>query len=129
MSIDPLLTNEDRKHILLKHWDYLCVICGRPFASLACVTVEHLIPRDLGGKGSLRFCKQDNLHSNLGPSHHRCNNRRGTRSLVRAAASIEREFQHIVCHSGEASALKWLNKAVPSSPHSLEPIVPSTQVA
>lgn len=117
----------DHKYLLLKQWDYLCVVCGRPFANLACVTVEHLTPRSLGGKGSVRQAiDEGKTHSNLGPSHYRCNNRRGSRSLIRAADSIEREFTHLARRVGETSALQWLNKVSPCSPYSRDPIVPQT---
>lgn len=75
--------------------------------------MEHIVPRSRGGKG----------RSNFAPSHYRCNNKRGDRSLLRAVDSIEREFQHIVQRAGEHKAIKWLNKPNPGSPYSLDPIV------
>lgn len=108
----------DHKHRLLKRWDYLCVVCGRPFANLACVTLEHLTPRSLGGKGT----------ENFAPSHYRCNNRRGSRPLIRAADSLEREFNRILQRQGEQRALQWLNKPNPRSPYSKDPIVPLKRV-
>ena len=85
---------------LVRQWGYLCIVCGRPFANIACVTVEHIIPRSIRG----------NNKTNTAPSHHQCNQLKGCSSLMRAAKAVDameakmnpRQFPY------------WLNARVPA---------------
>lgn len=87
---------------LLRRWGYLCVICGRPFTNLACVTVEHVTPRSINGNRR----KADNL----APSHWRCNMLRRVGSIIQAANKID-QIEHQ--RADADSFLGWLNKPVP----------------
>ena len=92
----------DYRRRLLVRWDYLCVICGREFANIACVTKEHIVP-----KSETKHPKGD---ENLAPSHHQCNTIRQTASIIETAKmidAIERAMKPWAFHA-------WLNKPVPN---------------
>jgi 5-methylcytosine-specific restriction protein A len=68
-----------RRAVILKRDGYVCGICG----GLGAVSVDHKVPRSLGG---------DDSDSNLRAAHKRCNERRGAgrqeyNDLPRAMAS------------------------------------------
>lgn len=90
-----------RRYInLLRRWDHVCIICGRSFANLACVTREHLVPKSMGGKDDW---------NNVAPSHWNCNKHRGTLSLLDAQHMIELKLKRM----GPRSAEEWLSTIVP----------------
>ena len=87
---------------LLRRWGYACVVCGREFANLACVTREHIIPRS-----KTAGCRLQNI---IAPSHYRCNLFRGNSSIIHAAKLIdklERSMKPDAFHA-------WLNCLVPN---------------
>jgi len=94
--------NFRRRFALLRKWGYACVICGRPFANLACVSIEHVIPQSLN--------KDKLLSENCAPSHWRCNHVRGTASLLEAVKIIEKKEKTI---GNEKKFVAWLNTRVP----------------
>lgn len=94
----------DKRLKLLRRWDHACVVCGRRFASISCVTFEHLVPRSLGGTGRV---------DNIGPSHHVCNSLRGTRSLVAACAVMERSLYTLALMGGTLAVTMFLSTPVP----------------
>lgn len=95
----------DKRLKLLRRWDHACVVCGRRFASISCVTFEHLVPRALGGSGR---------RDNIGPSHHVCNSLRGTRSLVAAASLLERSLCTLQLVGGASAVEAFLAVPVPN---------------
>lgn len=87
---------------LLRKWGYLCIVCGRPFANVACVTVEHIQPLSGGGR---------NNKANTAPSHHSCNKTKGKLPLMTAAQiidSLEKRYG--------VNFPQWLNQRVPNRP-------------
>lgn len=92
---------------MLEQWGHVCVVCGRSILDVRAFTVEHLIPRSLGGSH----------HDNTAPSHYVCNMKRRTFSLVAAAKLIDQHFDLIVRQAGLASATRWLNKPHPNKKH------------
>jgi len=102
---------------LLERWGYLCIVCGREFANLACVSKEHVIPKS---KVKLGYTHGDN---NKAPSHHRCNQLRRDRSFIVAA----REVDHHERMMHPKQFLAWLNRAIPNRivpPEALLPLPP-----
>lgn len=89
-----------RRLQLLLDWGMICIVCGEPFANLACVTLEHTVPKSLGGKQG----------DNLAPSHFNCNKHRSTKSLVEADLSIRFKRRQM----GEAAFKVWISRPVPS---------------
>lgn len=87
---------------LLRRWGYQRIVCGRPFASLACVTVEHVVPRSVAGN--------KNKAHNLAPSHWRCNQLRGCLPLIVAAKAVDQMETKL----GEKNFHAWLNAKVPN---------------
>lgn len=87
---------------LLERWGYVCVVCGREFSNLACVTKEHVVPKSAPD----RF----KLPENLAPAHYSCNQLRKTNTLIRAAREIDR-IEKKMCPE---KFLAWLNKPVPN---------------
>lgn len=85
---------------LLSRWDYQCVICGHEFQHIACVTIEHIIPKCKGGAVS--------GSDNRAPAHYACNNLKGDRSLFWAVKAIEERRLKL-----GAMFFDWLNKRVP----------------
>lgn len=79
----------DKLDELLRMFNFTCVICGEEFASLDCVTYEHLLPHSV----SHQMRREGNAplitHGNIAPTHFRCNNLRGSGSIVDAALAIE----------------------------------------
>ena len=94
-------TSFRRNMKLIRQWGYQCIVCGRPFAHVACVTVEHIIPRSIYGK---------NNKTNVAPSHWRCNQLKGNMPLLVAAKAVESMEHRLGPHQFEA----WLNAKVPS---------------
>lgn len=94
-------TSFKRNFRLLRRWGYQCIVCGRPFACLACVTVEHVIPRSIVGN--------KNKHLNTAPSHWRCNQLKGNLPLLTAAKAVE-DMAHRL---GPKQFEHWLNARVP----------------
>ncbi len=91
---------------LVKKWGYQCIVCGRPFENLACVTVEHIMPKFLGGK---------NNNTNTAPAHWRCNQEKDVLSLINAFKKINLiELRHKIKYKNSCVFLAWLNKKVPS---------------
>lgn len=86
---------------LLRKWGYQCVVCGREFANVACVTVEHINPLSKDGR---------NNKTNTGPSHWRCNHLKGTRSLLVTAKRIDAAECKMKNHK---QFIAWLNNQVP----------------
>lgn len=89
------------RHNLLSDWGFLCVICGRRFTNIACVTKEHIIPRSKAPKG---------LQGNIAPSHYQCNKLRETSSIILFAKIIDQ----IELNMNPKEFIAWLNKPVPS---------------
>lgn len=102
--VRPGRRNPFRRAVILDLWDRLCVVCGRSFLDERSVTIEHLVPRSLGGGG----------YGNVAPSHYTCNSIRKTKSLIQAAQMVERQFDHIVLRCGIDRAVAWLNKPHPN---------------
>lgn len=100
----PMVMKQDDvnyRRRLLGRWDYLCIVCGREFANIACVTKEHIIPR----------CAKDNtVTDNLAPSHHQCNKLRGSGSILHAAKLIEDKAASM----RRDRFVRWLNAPVPN---------------
>jgi len=86
---------------LISNWDFMCIICGRPFANLACVTKEHIIPKSVAPRG---------MTDNLAPSHYRCNELRKTSSILTTARKIDTKASMMSQHHFE----EWLNAPVPN---------------
>lgn len=95
----------DKRLKLLRRWDHACVVCGRRFASISCVTFEHLVPRALVGTGRV---------DNIGPSHHVCNSLRGIQSLVAAYAAMERSLCTLALMGGASAVTVFLSTPVPN---------------
>lgn len=91
-----------RKMKLLRRWDYVCVVCGRQFENVACITIEHVIPHSR--------VKNRSKPDNLAPSHWRCNNIKGNKSLLRAVKFIEEKASRLG-HTKQFT--NWLNAPVP----------------
>lgn len=92
------------KLALVKRWGYQCIVCGRGFTNLACLTKEHIIPRS-----KLIISDRDNI----GPSHNRCNNLRGNDSIIAASRRVNELYQKHVDRHSENWAIQWLNKILP----------------
>jgi len=90
---------------LLARWDFLCVVCGRGFTNIACVTKEHVIPRS----ETQKFSKHTNLVENIAPSHHQCNKQRGVGSIIETAKFIDHKSKTM----RPREFLRWLNAVVP----------------
>lgn len=86
---------------LLERWGRMCIVCGREFANLACITKEHVTPKSM--------TNDKKAAENLAPSHWRCNNLRGTMSVMQTARLID----HIETKMTPAKFFKWLNAQVP----------------
>lgn len=85
---------------LLENYGYLCLICGRRFHNLACVSKEHIIPRSLAAKDTT---------GNIAPSHYRCNSIRGRDSIISTAKLVdaaEKTMHPVEFHL-------WLNVPIP----------------
>lgn len=95
-------TSFKRNFRLLRRWGYQCVVCGRPFATMACVTVEHVLPRSIVGNR--------NKAENHAPSHWRCNQLKGNMPLTVAAMAIDRMEKKL----GPKQFSSWLNAKVPN---------------
>ena len=90
------------RYKLLHKWDYVCIVCGREFANVACITKEHIIPKSFeGGHGTW---------DNLAPSHYSCNQLRGVRSIIDVSKEIDKMCE-IMPHK---TFYGWLNKKIPS---------------
>ena len=88
-----------RRQRLLRAWDYTCIVCGHGFDDIASVTIEHLVPRSMGGGAG----------DNLAPSHHNCNKLRSSMSLCKAARLLARKRKRM----GDALFFLWINVKVP----------------
>lgn len=60
----------------------VCFLCEKPFSLRAPATIEHLVPKSLGGSG--RF-------DNLALTHEKCNHRRETASWIAAVVYFTNE--------------------------------------
>lgn len=89
---------------LLERWDFLCVVCGREFMNLACVTKEHVIPRSVHSSQHMKF------NDNLAPSHYRCNKLRGSGSIIEVAKLIDEKSKTMFYHD----FVTWLNTPIPN---------------
>ena len=92
-----------RRLRLLSGWGHACVLCGRGFATIDCVTFEHLVPRSMGGR----------RRHNIGPSHHVCNSLRGTASLLEGAARVEAALCELAVRWGTGGVERFLATPVP----------------
>lgn len=100
LVIGYLTEGDGRRYVdLVARWDHMCIICGRSFQNIACVSREHIIPKSFGGKGS----------ENIAPSHWSCNSFRGTMSLLDAQRAVERQLRRL----GPHNAQEWLSRPVP----------------
>ncbi len=97
---------------LLKRWGNACIVCGREFMNLACVTKEHVIPKS--APSELK------LDENIAPSHHRCNQLRRTDSLLKTA----RQIDAIEMTMSPNEFVAWLNEAVPHRLVPFEAVLP-----
>jgi len=88
-----------RKLSIAERYNYTCIVCGRPFDNVACITIEHIVPKSMGGKGG----------DNLAASHYNCNRLRGTMSLLDAAMTVEKKLRRL-----GTMAHDWLNKQPPN---------------
>lgn len=94
-------TDVERRIKLLERWEYTCIVCGLGFRDISSVTVEHLVPRALGGsRRSL---------DNQAPTHYRCNQLRKTLSLCKAARRVRRKRKMMGARAFE----DWVNAPVP----------------
>lgn len=84
---------------LVRQWGYQCIVCGRPFDHVACVTVEHIIPRSLKG----------NNKTNTAPSHWRCNQLKGNMPLMVAARAVDDMERRL----GPKQFQTWISARVP----------------
>ncbi len=91
------------RYKLLHKWDYVCIVCGREFANVACITKEHIIPKSLCENGGR------NAKGNLAPSHYSCNQLRGTRSILVVSKEIDK-MASVMPHK---TFYAWLNKKIP----------------
>ena len=80
---------------------YFCAICGYRFPSLACVTIEHIVPASLGGSRRGKY--------NQGVSHFNCNNLRGSRPLE----IVREEIENMKNKMSPADFWSWLGKKIP----------------
>ena len=90
---------------LVRKWGYQCVVCGRPFAHMACVTVEHIVPVSAG------VVSRKNK-TNQAPSHWRCNQLKGSLPLMVAAKTVDNMERTL----GPKNFHAWLNAKVPNRP-------------
>jgi hypothetical protein len=97
----------DRRMRLLRSWDWQCVLCGGYFESIACVTVEHLMPKSR--IVDFKEMAAHTLHQNKAPSHYNCNQHRADMSLMDAIYTLARK-RRVMGHKGFA---EWANKKVP----------------
>ena len=92
---------------LLAAWDHKCVLCGEGFDDIESVTREHLIPRTI----ALNVLKRKNsTRDNLAPSHFRCNQLRGTLSLVDSMVILDTLKDRM----GIREFRCWVNERVPN---------------
>lgn len=87
-----------KKLMLAEQWDFKCIICGRELETLACITIEHIIPKS----------KKLKLLDNLAPSHYNCNNFRGAVPLLQAVKLIEKKIKSL------SNIREWLRKLPPN---------------
>ena len=88
---------------LLVRWDFLCVVCGRGFKNIACVTKEHVIPRSIHGS------RHPKVEENIAPSHHQCNKLRGVGSIIETARLVDQKSKTM----RQREFVRWLNMPVP----------------
>lgn len=112
---------QDDFHRLLKlivKWDNLCIICGTPFGNIACVTVEHIIPKSKGGKG-----RRDRIsNENLAPAHYQCNHFKEDNGFLETVKLIEQ----MRVSFGEKKFKQWVSKKVPGRQPIPEALLPLT---
>ena len=94
---------------LLHMFNFTCVICGHEFASLDCVTYEHLLPKSVNRQMHKHGIERPLGAYHLAPTHYRCNNLRGSGSIIDVALAIE-AFEHTM---KRARFLSWLNVRIP----------------
>lgn len=104
MKVPDSITFMDERELkrrlrLLMDWNFTCIVCGEQFDNMTCVTLEHNIPKSMGG----------NQGENIAPSHYNCNKWRGTKSLIEADMTLKFKRRHM----GEASFRVWLSRPVP----------------
>lgn len=106
-SKSPMMVMKDEdvayRWRLLVRWDFLCVVCGRGFTNIACVTKEHVIPR------SIHSSKHMKVEENIAPSHHQCNKMRGVGSIIETAKLMEQKSKTM----RHREFIRWLNVPVP----------------
>lgn len=85
---------------MVRRRGFNCVICGREFDNIACVTYEHVVP-----KSRAKFMK-----NNVALSHYSCNRLRGTDGLGEAWRRVEELHDQI----GDEAFEQWLAKLPPN---------------
>jgi hypothetical protein len=103
-----------RRLKLLKKWDYLCIICGEEFDDISSISVEHLVPKSMGGVG---------IPDNKAPTHYACNSLRGTLSLLEVAKRVGRKRRVM----GRAQFNEWVQQPIPNRVVTDETWAPSTR--
>lgn len=104
MSATAMTHKTFRRNLnLVRKWGYQCVICGRPFAHMACVTIEHVVPVSAGV-----ISRKNKM--NQAPSHWRCNQLKGSLPLIVAAKTVDAMDRKL----GPKNFHDWLNARVPN---------------
>lgn len=86
-----------------KLFNGICIVCGYDVDQRIC-TIEHLIPKSAGGTDE---------QSNLAVSHYRCNQFRGTKSLISATNKIKRKFRTL----SDSEIDIWINRSCGHNDH------------
>lgn len=96
---------------IASRWDFICVICGHEFVNVACITKEHIVPKSmLNAFSMMNSFKQSKENSNYAPTHYRCNQLRGVKSIFDTGKFIEQK--RLMMRHDEFVA--WLNVPVPN---------------
>lgn len=100
MTPKPSKSGRFRKKLvakLLQKWNFLCLVCGRPFTSYQAITIEHILPHS----------RSHGMYENLSLSHHVCNLWKRNGSLLLAARKIDEALKGL---PDERSRTYWLNR-------------------
>lgn len=85
----------------LKKWGHQCVICGHQFLNdYKTLTKDHLVPQSRA-TSSFHFSME-----NIAPAHYRCNNRKGSESLIVASKRMKKTETKM----GTNRFVGWVNK-------------------
>jgi 5-methylcytosine-specific restriction endonuclease McrA len=99
----------DTRLRMLRKWDFQCVICGHGFRDITSVSIEHLVPKSMGGARCPKKKSGNRSMGNLAPSHYNCNRLRGRNSLINAVKSVEHRRRVM----GDEQFTKWINTRIP----------------